>query len=100
MKTRNERSSTELNSQIHNDNLNEKKPFFITKSYRPKEPPTFTEEELNHFSEGMKNIRTDGANLLFDEKRQMWYWPKPDNNNLPSTENELSEEEQSGCTLF
>lgn len=101
MKTKNEHSSTELNSQSHNDNSKDKEqPFFITKSYRPKEPPTFTEEELEQFREGMKNIRTDGENLLFDERRQMWYWPVKLDNDLTSTETEQARENESGCTLF
>lgn len=46
----------------------------ITKSYRPKEPPTFTDEQKNKFDENARHIRTDVQNLRFDERRQMYFF--------------------------
>ena len=76
MKTRNE-NLPDGSTQDHKVNAQEE-PFFITKSYRPKEPPTFTEEEKKKFREGMKDVRTDEHNLRFDENRKMYFYLSKD----------------------
>ncbi len=73
----------------------------ITESYIPKDPPKFTDEELKQFREIMKDVRTDGENLRFDEKRQMFFYP-PKQNESPqsSSDAESVEEYNGGCLLF
>lgn len=73
----------------------QEKPFFITRSYRPTKPPTLTEEEKEKFAENVKNSRTDGHNLRFDERRKLYFYlPKdhPDYKDIDESNN--------GCTIL
>jgi hypothetical protein len=76
----------------------QEEPFFITKSYRPKRPPTFTEDEKRQFREGMKDVRTDGHNLRFDERRQMYFYLPKDHPEYK--EHPEEEESNSWCTIL
>ncbi|WP_298627409.1 hypothetical protein [uncultured Legionella sp.] len=81
------------------DANDQEKPFFLTKSYRPTKPPTFTEEEKERFAENAKNIRTDGHNLRFDERRQMYFYLPKDHPEYKEHPEDV-EENNNWCTLL
>ena len=94
------------NDQGNNDQ-GENKAFVLTKSYRPdpNKPYIFTEDEEKRMAENVKHIRTDGHNLRFDEKSQMYFYlPKDHPEYKEHPEPEYGEESNSyisrNCTII
>ena len=96
-------SQPEVANSLVSTNSSDDEELCITKSYRPTSPPTFTEEERQKFREGMKDIRTDGNNLRFDERRQMYYYlpeDHPEYKEHPDLEDMEESNNYRSCTLI